>query len=471
MVAMDPVLEARLRQSRQRWWLRQLVASGMWGWGAAAVLAVVQLLAVRLNLVDMGFMWLPLGVGVGVFGLHLVWSGRRAPSLQRLAQLADREFDLHEQLSTAREYQPHHQGLAAEVWRLQRNQAASLIDRLDPRRLVPLSWPPLTRWAVLCSFLAVGLYLWPGLTPRGEAAQNPAAMGANPGLVTQLEALEEVVRNDAERRNDPVLQATVQSLRQLRQDAAQNRLTPDQLDQQVALVTRRVEQNYGLAAAAPPADPTGSATAPTPNPSAAQSTEAPSRATPAEERAAETPAAAAADQAAQKIEETVNRLQQQSAGSSKPDPSSGKTPPPQKAQSSCGNNCQEEQPTDQYSAGAKQEAERRAMEAARRPPGGDPGGYGNEAGQGSPSQTASASKPLPPKEATTTVKVSTRPANTGSRIKIAAPPSPTLVAQVSAEVGQVSFAQQTEEPMPVQPVEPRNRTVVARYFAPAEENP
>lgn len=471
-MTMEPALEARLRQSRLRWWLRQMVGSGVWGWGVAAGLVVLQLLAARLNLLAAHSPWLPLGAGLVVFGLHLAWSGRSAPSLQRLAQQADREFDLHEQLSTAREYQPHHQGLVAEVWRLQRSQAATLVDRLVPSRLVPLTWPPLARWAALCSLLGLGLYFWPGLAPRAQTVQNPSAGAANPELVTQLEALEQVVRSDAERRNDPVLQATVQSLRQLRQDVAQNRLTPEQLNQQVELVNQRVAQNYGLAATPPPSTQPDSLDTP-PTSTASQGGEAPSRTVPpAQEETASTPAAAPSPaQAAQKIEETVNRLQQQSAGSSKPSTPPGQTPPPQKAQSSCGNNCQEEQPTDQYSAGAKQEAERRAMEAARRPPGGDPGGYGNEAGQGSPSQTAAANKPLPPRQATTTVKVSTRPSNTGSRIKIAAPPSPTPSTRLSATVGQVSFSQQTEEPMPVQPVIPRNRAVVARYFAPAEENP
>lgn len=476
MLPLTPLLDSRLRQSLRRWWMRQAIWAGVWGWLMAASVAGAQLLGLRLDWIEPVPIWLPALLGATGMLLGLVWSARRAPTLQQLAQQADRVFGLEEQLSTAREFSSDAMvGTHVEqVRRLQQQKAATEVGQLDPRRLVPLVWPDHGRWALLLSLVAAGLYFWPGLEQGAVSRTTQPVSPAAEALVQQLDDLEQTVRQDAERRNDPVLQATAQTLRRLQQDVRENRLSPQQLDQEVEVVMQRVQQNYGVASKAlptsAPSDSSGK-----PASTASSSSETP---VPAESAAEETPApgqqaSPQPAQAQQKVEETINRLQQQAANQ-KPGTSeaAGKTPPPPKAQSSCGNNCQQEQPTDQYSAGAKQEAERRAMEAARRPPGGDPGGYGNEAGQGSPSQTAAGGKNLPPRESITTVKVSARPANTGSRIKISAPPSSAdSEVRVRSDVGRVSFVRQTEEAMPLQPVEPRNRTVVARYFAPSEENP
>lgn len=157
-------------------------------------------------------------------GAAVVLAARRKVSARTLAARVDRQFGLHETLSTA-------VGMDAAtangpVERALTRYANRLAASLDPRKMTPLQGRPAV---AALSFLLVAVVLAGVVLLLPERARRPSSQAPNISQVetaidsSQLEALAQLLTEDAERQDSDYLAAVAHSVEQLAEDLKQGR--------------------------------------------------------------------------------------------------------------------------------------------------------------------------------------------------------------------------------------------------------
>lgn len=446
---LQPILRP-LQQARMRLLLRRGLEGG------SRVLLVVLGLWVALRLWQvfsrsepalLGWKALAAVLVLGFSGLaYSLW--RRTPSLLQMARLTDQKLGLHERLSTVLELSPDsphplHQNLLRE--------AIAIAPQIKPARVVPLTLPQNSRWLLLAALVAAGLYLW----APAEMTSQTAPAKSGPLVSKSLKPLVEKVQQDAERTNDPYLQAEARNLEQLRAQIEQGKLSGKALEQELGSALERLGQSYGLSPAggaatqdkeSSPGKGSGSNAATNPNQSSSSSE------------------ASAALQ--KRVQQLTQALQNQRPGAT------GQTnAAPKEASRECifieGYECLTPDQLAKLQASLGSAGDRIRIQGPR---GGTPGGSGDKAGKGAQAKLG-AKESLSLKSAAQPVVLPKHPVSSSARrIQISAPTQ--LAKALQSTQGTAGLWQRGEEaPMHpgLQGLSRESRNVVSQYFAQKDE--
>src|SRR6185436_9416834 len=139
---------------------------GFWrGLLAGAVIWLLALAAYKLFPIPISSLAIAGVASIACLFIGAVAGGWRRPSVQEIARWVDVKQNLKERLSTAIEVETS--SLAGEWKNLLMSDAAEHVRSLDPRRLLPLHLPRVTRWALLVLLLGAGL----GFVPEYRSKQ------------------------------------------------------------------------------------------------------------------------------------------------------------------------------------------------------------------------------------------------------------------------------------------------------------
>ena len=159
--AIEAALVRAVRRRRlQRAWVN------LWrGVFIGALVWLIALVAYKLAPVPANI--LPIaGIAAGacaIFGFLYGWFHK--PTIQQTARWLDEKQNLQQRLSTALEMAGENKN---ENWRqLLISDAAKFVSKLDPRKLVPMKLPRITRWALLVLIIAAGLGFVPEYRSKG----------------------------------------------------------------------------------------------------------------------------------------------------------------------------------------------------------------------------------------------------------------------------------------------------------------
>lgn len=459
-------LAQRLAQGRRRLQLKRLLAGSSLGLlllcGGWLGLELLRWLGVlRFNPATLYFWLLGLGL-LGLLGL-LAYLLRTAPTLAQIARQADRHFALHERLSTALEVvqQSPKDHVHASIYSALADDAAAKAELVNPRELFGLRLPRPLLYALGAGLLAYGLQFAPTLAPK-PAAQVP---GLTPeeqaATLTQLSRLAQVIGRDAERNNDPYLQATVRSIERLKSDLQAGQLSAPMTQQEIARLSEQIEKGYGLNPAEeantnPQSSAAGAAqpSQDTPNPPNPQGLKP------------GTQAPQSGPNPSQRLSNLSSRLEAKAQPSAQPPKPVPQTPSQQ--QSDCGDTpC-----SDIYAKAQAQRAKdaEAAKNQVKRPPGGAEGGFGDQAGkEGSGSQAGRPAGKLPPKPPAQQVKLPFQAPPSGRRIQVMAPPGTVTALAPGGEVQAQNWTRQEEVPIGLGYLQSQNRSIVSNYFTPKEK--
>lgn len=469
-------LKQYLGASRMRLQIRRFVEGMGWGLLGTAIVGVVLGLLRWVGLwsnsqITIMVLW---GfVGVWTVGL-LLFLLRTVPSLSQMAQQVDQRLVLNERLSTALEVasKAPRDAIHAQIYSALVEDAAQRSKVLQPGALVRFGFPKTLAYALGLGLVALGLQWLPLLRvptlPQAEAL-SPEEKAAT---VAQLERVGELIQKDAERSNDPYLQATARSIERLKSDIQAGRLSTPMLQQEIGRLTERIQQNYNL---------------PSPSANSSEATNAQGQigteiANPVQSSQPEPQGLASANseqtpqkQAAQfdpiqSLNQLAKELENQTQNLS--EPQAPQTPPQTQKQQT---DCRGEACGDQYAVARAQQAkdaEAAARAQINRPQGGAAGGFGDQAGKDPGGQSGARGTPLPPRPNSQQVKLPFQAPQSGRRIQIMAPPSPDgLQGVVGGEVSAQNWTQQEEVPIGLGYLQSQNRSIVRNYFTPPKENP
>jgi hypothetical protein len=218
---------------------RQSAWRGAWtGLVIGAVCWLLTLLAYKL--LPIPSMTLTVGAILGLapiaIGLLVGWS--RGPSTLETAQWVDQRENLHERLSTAMEIS---RGETSQAWRdLVLNDAGRCAERIDPKRLLPLSLPRTSRWALLTLALGAGLGFAPEYrSPLYLKQKHETAVMRDTGR-----QLVELTRRNLQKR-PPALEPTrnaLDSVMELGEHLAKAKLTRNDALKDLASVTDQIKE-------------------------------------------------------------------------------------------------------------------------------------------------------------------------------------------------------------------------------------
>lgn len=203
-----PLQRARVRQA-----LRGSAIALLWA--AAAALVCLRFGPGLALPVDWTILAGAMVVGIGGVGTGLAWW--RAPGLPELAARADRRFLLGERLSTAIGLEPEAQGWRGVIAQALRRDAAQRAGEVKPNALAPLAG-----WGLGIAALALvgaGLAFWtPSDVVAPPASREMVAMPVDAAARAQnLGTIAEVIRADAEIRQNDYLKAVAEAVERLAQ--------------------------------------------------------------------------------------------------------------------------------------------------------------------------------------------------------------------------------------------------------------
>lgn len=459
-------------QGRSRFQQRRFLLGLSWslltGAGLWFVLGFLRWVGVIQNSLFVHFIPLALLV-LWMVGLS-IYIAQTAPSLAHVAQKADRHFALNERISTALEVvqRSPRDGFHAFMYQALEKDAAAQTGLLNPQELVRLEPPRTLIYALLVGILALGVQALPVLSQKAA----PLALGLpreeQAATVTQLQRITKVVQRDAERANDPYLQATVRSLEQLKNDIQAGRLSGPQAQEEITRLSEQLEKGYNLPNSPNSTDshlatPQGnqpSANPPQTRPNQEENSARPgSRISPQVQR----PPSASPSQS---LNNLANRLESKSQTSSNP-----KAPPAAQAQQQA--DCVGQACTNIYAKAQAQQAKDAgsAKNQVKRQQGGSAGGFGNEAGKEGGGKSGARGTALPARPKAQQVKLPFQTPQSGRRIQISAPPSTVKAPDATGTVQAQNWTRQEEVPTNLDYLETQNRTIVSNYFAPPKETP
>ena len=179
--------------------------------------------------------WLSAAV---VFAFTFAGFLRRATLLQT-ARWVDNKQRLHERLSTALELSSSGNG-ASDWHQLVMRDAADHAKAVDPRKLLPFSWPGLAKWAMLLVLLVVGLGFVPEYRTRAfQQKQKDAAVMRDVG-----KNLSEFAKRTLEQKK-PALEPTQKALAEVAEagnELQKANLTRGQALRDLASVTEKLKE-------------------------------------------------------------------------------------------------------------------------------------------------------------------------------------------------------------------------------------
>ncbi|MDX2005250.1 MAG: hypothetical protein SFU83_08235 [Meiothermus sp.] len=397
---------------------------------------------------------------------------RTPPSLMHIAQRAEKHYGLEERLSTALEvvHRPPRDTAHAYIYEALVRDAAAKSERVKPGQLFEFRPPRNLLYALGIGALALGLQFAPKLAPPQAPVQTA---GLSPqeraSTVTQLERVTQLVRRDAERTNDPYLQATVRSLEQLKAQIRSGQLAGPQAQQEIARLSEQIERGYSLPGPSPSSQPATSNSpaviADNPSRNAPQTGsnrpqgDQPGQQNPNAQQQTGTSPSQQLNNLAQKLE-------------AKPQQAQDKSPaPPQQTQSQQQGECDGAACSDIY-AKARSQQTKDAESATRninRPPGGAAGGFGDQAGKEGGGKSGARGGTPPPRTRAEQVKLPFQAPPSGRRIQILGPASASTAANVTGTVEAQNWVRQEEVPIGLGYLAAPNRSIVSSYFTPAKE--
>ena len=210
-----------LREARRNMMMRR--AALVVCWTLAALWAALLLPPALVFPSQLPADWLYVGLLsaglVFVAGIALAFGD--APALPALARQADEKFGLGERLSAFLDARPATVGPSAAIYMNLARDASLHARKVQPSRLQPL----VTRGLVLAfivqsGFLALAVRnqsLIPA--PALQVAEPAAEAGDRETLRENLQAVAEVLREDAEKRQDPYLAAVAEAVKELARNA------------------------------------------------------------------------------------------------------------------------------------------------------------------------------------------------------------------------------------------------------------
>lgn len=254
-----PALHRSLRRARARWCAGVLIRGAAWSAIAAlAVLCALDLAALFGEDLFVRPAVAALGVAGAGCALTLVATAARFPGLATLARRADRQFALHERLSTALEVEAtlaagRSPGAMADALLADAERHAAV---LDARQWFRLS-PPRAAWAapVLAVVAAVLSFAEPGALGRlAPVAATGVRAPAAHETAENLHRIAEIMAEDADARSDPYLRTIARTLDRLSADVERDAVSRpalaaalDRLLQHTRQAYAQNEQRGGLA--------------------------------------------------------------------------------------------------------------------------------------------------------------------------------------------------------------------------------
>ena len=250
------VLETNLRRGRRRarggLLLRGVLRGGLLAGTIFVVLtAVDQLLGPLTQAV---WQWSAFALAAGL-AVAVPWALLSTPSLIEMARRADLHFGLSERASTALEVAHQTSRTAdrasAEVGAALFRDAERHAVRIEPRELVRLR---LARelWLVLVLAVVAAAVLFGAPQLRAVGLGTPAAVATELGneelgeVVTNLRRAAELLEQEAERRDDPYLEAVAEAMVELGESIELGEISLSEAQQGIERLLEHASRAYGL---------------------------------------------------------------------------------------------------------------------------------------------------------------------------------------------------------------------------------
>ena len=194
-----------LQRAARRHRLAKAVRASIYGLFAGALLGLICL--GLYHVLPLPLWTLTLAPSLPVLGMVVgfLWGGSRRPDMAKVAQWIDKRQSLKERLSTALEL-----GSTADEssWRtLILSDAAEHARNIDPRRMLPLHLPRISRWALVVLALGAGL----GFVPEYRSKNHLQKQADQQNIKGTGRLLAELTRHNLEKR-PPAFEPTQKSL-------------------------------------------------------------------------------------------------------------------------------------------------------------------------------------------------------------------------------------------------------------------
>jgi hypothetical protein len=201
---LNAIQSALTQAAARRRWLRAW--NGLWrGLFAGAVIWLLALGIFKLAPIPSAILTWAGGLGALLTVGGFLYGWYHKPTLQQTARWLDNDQHLQERLSTALELG---QGPGNESWRaLLMADAARYATKLDPRKLIPIRLPAITRWAFLALVVSVGL----GFLPEYRTQAYLQKKQDQQAVKTAGKILLDITKRNLER-HDPLLPPVEKSL-------------------------------------------------------------------------------------------------------------------------------------------------------------------------------------------------------------------------------------------------------------------
>ena len=252
------VLETNLRRGRRRARGGLLLRGVLWGGLLAGTIFVVLTVVDQLlgPLTQSVWQWSAFALAAGL-AVAVPWALLSTPSLIEMARRADLHFGLSERASTALEI-AHEASRTARVDRASAEVGAALFRdaerhavQIEPRELVRLR---LARelWLVLVLAVVAATVQFGVPQLRAVGLGTPAAVATELGneelgeVVTNLRRAAELLEQEAERRDDPYLEAVAEAMVELGESIELGEISLSEAQQGIERLLEHASRAYGL---------------------------------------------------------------------------------------------------------------------------------------------------------------------------------------------------------------------------------
>lgn len=252
------VLETNLRRGRRRARGGLLLRGVLWGGLLAGTIFVVLTVVDQLlgPLTQSVWQWSAFALAAGL-AVAVPWALLSTPSLIEMARRADLHFGLSERASTALEI-AHGASRTAQVDRASAEVGAALFRdaerhavHIEPRELVRLR---LARelWLVLVLAVVAAAVQFGVPQLRAVGLGTPAAVATELGneelgeVVTNLRRAAELLEQEAERRDDPYLEAVAEAMVELGESIELGEISLSEAQQGIERLLEHASRAYGL---------------------------------------------------------------------------------------------------------------------------------------------------------------------------------------------------------------------------------
>ena len=231
-------IESALQRAAQRRRLDKALRGAWKGLLFASIIWLIALIVYKVAPVPFSSLAICGGVGLACVLAGAIIGGWRKPSASETARWVDVKQNLKERLSTALEVS---QSPANGEWKtLLVADASQHAQGLDPKRLLPLHLPKITRWALVILLVAAGL----GFVPEYRSKQFVQKQADASNIKETGKQLAELTKRSLEQK-PPALeptQKTVEKVEELGQQLQKVSLTKAEALKDIANVREKVVQ-------------------------------------------------------------------------------------------------------------------------------------------------------------------------------------------------------------------------------------